>query len=443
MSGDALFQQHVDEVSRTFDSALARSRHDGVLIAAGSAHGYFLDDQHAVFHPNPHFRHWVPAAASENCFLYYAPGRPPVLFYHQPRDYWHLPPAAPQGDWTSAFDIQIFAEDEQLPDLIRAHMGERVAYIGEAPELAGNLGIESRNPETLLDFLHYHRARKTPYECECIRAATRKAVRGHLAARDTFRAGHSEFEIHQAYLGASRQREAELPYPNIVALNEHASALHYQHYDHAPPSAMRSFLLDAGGCHRGYAADITRTYSAQADEFADMIAALDTEQQALIAEIPRFKTYPELHHAMHLRIANILKRFDLVDMEPEAMVEQNVTFAFLPHGLGHLLGIQTHDVGGHLASENGGTRPPPAAYPALRLTRELEPGLVFTIEPGLYFIPMLLEALRESANAPHLNWARIETFTRFGGIRIEDNVLITDSGVENFTRDAFAAAESP
>ena len=443
MSGDAQFKQHVDAVALTFDSALARGQHDGVLIAAGSGHGYFLDDQHAVFHPNPHFRHWVPAEASEHCFLYYAPGRSPVLFFHQPRDYWHLPPSAPQGDWTNSFDIEIFAEDEQLPDLIRAHMGGRVAYIGESPELASNLGIESHNPEALLDFLHYHRAKKTAYECECIRAATRKAVLGHLAAREAFRNGSSELEIHQAYLGASRQREAELPYPNIVALNEHASVLHYQHYEPVPPSTLHSFLIDAGGCHQGYASDITRTYSAQEDEFAELIAALDAEQLGLIAEIPGFKTYPELHHAMHLRVANVLKQFDLVDMEPEPMVSENVTFAFLPHGLGHLLGIQTHDVGGHLASENGGTRPPPSAYPALRLTRELEPGLVFTIEPGLYFIPMLLEALRASGNASHVNWARIDAFTRYGGIRIEDNVLITDSGVENFTRDAFAAAETP
>jgi Xaa-Pro dipeptidase len=441
MSSDALFEDHVRKVAATFEAALARGGHDGVLIAAGTAHPYFLDDSHAVFHPNPHFRHWVPAASSERCFLYYAPGKRPVLFYYQPRDYWHLPPAPPAGAWTSAFDIEIFADDEALPGLITARMGKHVAYIGESPELAGNLGIESLNPQPLLDFLHYRRALKTEYECECIRGATRKAVRGHLAARDAFLEGASELGIHQAYLGASAQREPELPYQNIVALNEHASVLHYQHYDRTPPSPIRSFLIDAGGCERGYAADITRTYSAAEDEFAEMVAALDAEQQALIGEIPRFDTYPALHHAMHLRIAELLQRFKLVDMDADEMVRRNVTFAFFPHGLGHLLGIQTHDVGGHLASENGETREPPSEHPALRLTRELEAGMVFTVEPGLYFIPMLLEALRESDEARRLDWTRIESFIPFGGIRIEDNVLIADRGVENFTRDAFNEAQ--
>lgn len=442
MKGDALFQQHVEEISRIFDSALENNAHDGVLIAAGHGHQYFLDDQHAVFHPNPHFRHWVPAAAAEGCYLYYSPGRAPVLFYHQARDFWHLPPAAPRGDWTSAFEIVTFAEEELLPDLIRRHMGGRVAYIGENPELASNFGIDTPNPQPLLDFLHYHRARKTAYECDCIRSATRKAVSGHLAARDAFRSGSSEFEIHQAYLGASRQREAELPYPNIIALNEHASVLHYQHYDQAPPGPIRSFLIDAGACHQGYAADVTRTYSAGEDEFAEIVAALDQEQQALIAQMPGFKSYPELHHAMHLRVATILKRFGLVDMTPESMVENDITFAFFPHGLGHLLGIQTHDVGGHLASAQGAVRLPPEAYPALRLTRELEQGLVVTIEPGLYLIPMLLDAQRQSAHAGAFDWPRIDALVPFGGIRIEDNVLITENGVENFTRDAFAEAEA-
>lgn len=442
MNEDALFKRHLEAVSRVFDLALERDGYDGVLIAAGSAHPYFLDDQHGVFHPNPHFRYWVPAPAVEECYLYYGPGRAPVLFYHQPRDFWHLPPAPPQGAWTASFEIETFAEEETLPDLIRARLGERVAYVGENAELAGNLGIEHFNPSSLLDFLHYHRAVKTEYECECIRGATRKAVAGHLAARDAFRAGACEFEIHQAYLGASRQREAELPYPNIVALNEHASVLHYQHYDQTPPTPLRSFLIDAGGSHNGYAADITRTYSCRQDEFAELISAVDREQQALIAEISKFSSYPELHHAMHLSIGGILKRFRLVDMTPEAMVEENVTFAFFPHGLGHLLGIQTHDVGGHLASESGGLRAPPPLHPALRLTRDLEPGLVFTIEPGLYFIPMLLDAHRTGASAAAFDWPRIDALTPFGGIRIEDNVLVTANGVENFTREAFAEAEA-
>ena len=111
----------------------------------------------------------------------------------------------------------------------------------------------------------------------------------------------------------------------------------------------------------------------------------------------------------------------------------------MPHGLGHLLGIQVHDAGGQLADASGTLAPPPAQHPTLRLTRTLEENVVVTVEPGLYFIPRFLKALREGPHHALLNWPLVEAMTPYGGIRIEDNVRITADGVENFTRDAFAA----
>ncbi len=122
----------------------------------------------------------------------------------------------------------------------------------------------------------------------------------------------------------------------------------------------------------------------------------------------------------------------------EAAFELGITRTFLPHGLGHLLGIQTHDVGGQQTSPTGGLSPPPTAYPALRLTRTVEPGQVFTIEPGIYFIPKLLKELSASEHAQAVDWERVDAFLPHGGIRIEDNVFVGTESVENLTRDAFA-----
>jgi Xaa-Pro dipeptidase len=118
-------------------------------------------------------------------------------------------------------------------------------------------------------------------------------------------------------------------------------------------------------------------------------------------------------------------------------VASGVTSAFFPHGLGHPIGLQVHDVAGFQASETGGTIARPQGHPYLRMTRALEPGMVVTIEPGLYFIDMLLDELRAKPVAADIDWSQVERFRPYGGIRIEDDVVCTDGDPENLTRDAF------
>jgi Xaa-Pro dipeptidase len=110
---------------------------------------------------------------------------------------------------------------------------------------------------------------------------------------------------------------------------------------------------------------------------------------------------------------------------------------FFPHGLGHFIGLQTHDVAG-LADNTGNALERPEGHPYLRLTRTLEPGNVLTIEPGLYFIPALLAAWKLDKDPGVINWDVVERLSPYGGIRIEDNVHVTESGCENLTRHAFA-----
>ena len=107
---------------------------------------------------------------------------------------------------------------------------------------------------------------------------------------------------------------------------------------------------------------------------------------------------------------------------------------FFPHGLGHFLGLQVHDVGGRQSAPAGGITPPPAEYPSLRTTRTLEPGHVVTIEPGVYFIDLLLEPLRGTPAGADIDWTLVERLRPLGGVRIEDDVLVTDDGHRNLTR---------
>ena len=152
-------------------------------------------------------------------------------------------------------------------------------------------------------------------------------------------------------------------------------------------------MIDAGAEFKGYAADITRTYSASAtDDFAALIASMDALQQRICAEVKPGVDFVVLHAFTQRQLAAVLCEHKLVTCSADEAVATGITRGFLPHGLGHLLGLQVHDAGGHLADTTGKKREPPAQDPYLRLTRTLQPGVVVTIEPGIYFIPTLLRA---------------------------------------------------
>jgi Xaa-Pro dipeptidase len=148
----------------------------------------------------------------------------------------------------------------------------------------------------------------------------------------------------------------------------------------------------------------------------------------------------DVHLSAHRLLAELLQEAEITSCDAEEAVDTGVSSVFMPHGIGHLLGLQVHDVGGWQRSAEGGEIPRPEGHPFLRLTRVLQPGFVVTMEPGMYFIDQLLAQARGDARASRINWPRIENLRKFGGIRIEDDLAVTGSGSENLTRDAFATA---
>jgi len=434
----ALYPAHVEEMASRWDRALAKAGAGHAVVFSGVAEPVFLDDSHYPFRANPHFVAWAPLTDAPSSYIVYTPGRWPVLVHYQPEDYWYRPPRAPSGYWVEQFDIRSVRDPAEvarhLPDA-----REHCILVGKIDDPAQAFGIERINPTPVMNLLHYARAIKTPYELECMRGANRRAVRGHAAAEAAFRAGASEYEIHLAYCRAVSHTERELPYDNIVALNENAAVLHYQHQERVAPYEQRSLLLDAGAAVNGYAADVTRTWSYDSAEFADLVARMDRLQQELVAEVRAGVEFIDLHLAAHAKIADVLNETGLAHGSADALIANGVTSAFFPHGLGHLLGIQVHDVGGFMADESGRTIDRPSGHPFLRLTRRLEADMVLTIEPGLYVIDMLLANLEGTPAAKMIDRERISRLRPFGGIRIEDNVRVLPDGCENFTRDAFAA----
>jgi Xaa-Pro dipeptidase len=430
-----LYRAHLQALAARADRALAAAGYDGLIVASGSLRLLYLDDSSLPFRPNPHFQAWVPTATPDS-FIVYRPGRKPRLVFHQPVDYWFLSPEIPDDAWVAAFDLQVVRDPGQLrrqPELASG----RWAVLGEPG--AATAGIGDHDPPAVMLPLDYARATKTPYEIECMALASAAGASAHRAASAAFADGASEYGAHIAYCMAIRAREEELPYNNIVAFGSHAAILHYQHLERSRPPGVRSFLLDAGARHAGYCSDITRTHVAGDQRIAALVADLDAAQQRLTSLVRPGTDYRDLHLAAHREVAGVLVRAGLVRGDPLEAVATGVTGVFFPHGIGHLLGIQVHDVGGLMAGPDGGTRPRPEGHPALRLTRELQPGMVVTIEPGVYLIDSLLAAAAADERRHWIDWQLVEELKPCGGIRIEDDVVAQDGAPRNLTREAFAA----
>ncbi len=429
----ALFSDHVSRRQQQLESALEASAYDELLIWSGAEITAFLDDYHYPFKPNPHFMAWLPLTHHAECWLQLRQGKKPVLYYYQPTDYWYAPPTDPESWWADHFEIKSISHPLPAREIVN---GKHTVMIGEIEDRLG-VGDVSLNPQALMNRLHLDRTIKTDWEIACIAEANKIAARAHNAARDAFFAGESEFEIDMTYCRTAGQQEHEMPYGSIVALNEHAATLHYQGKDLTSPDQRRTFLIDAGATYNGYAADITRTYTHDTGLFADLLTGMNELELRLSAAAVTGVDYRQLHVRAHHEIAALLQQFGILKVAAETAVEKGISSTFLPHGLGHYLGLQTHDVAG-LIDNQSEDLPRPDGHPFLRLTRVLETSNVLTIEPGVYFIDSLLAKLKASENAGAVNWELIDYLRPYGGIRMEDNIVVAEKDGRNLTREAFA-----
>ncbi len=436
---DFTYARHLEVVVDRHARALEATGFASLLVHSGTPPLIFEDDQNYPFRVNAPFKTWAPLLDVPDCFIHFEPGQRPKLLLHCPPDYWYKPASVPHSYWTRHFDIIPIADRAtaraQIPDNLTL-----TAYIGGPLLELTQWGVGAINPHPLMARLDYERAIKTPYEIECMRRASRLGAAGHVAAARAFAAGASEFEIQLAFLQACGLREQELPYNSIIALNEGAAVLHYQRLERRAPAERHSLLIDAGAEFAGYASDITRTYSNSDPDFAALIGRMDDLQQQLCTSVRAGIDWRDIHLSAHRLVSEVLQDTGITTCQAEEAVETGVSSVFLPHGIGHLLGLQVHDVGGLMRSPEGGEIPRPEGHPHLRLTRLLETGFVVTMEPGLYFIDQLLDQARADHRGARIDWSRVEHFRKFGGIRVEDNLAVAATGCENLTRDAFTAA---
>ena len=425
------YPQHVEHLQRRVEAVLADHQFDARVLCSGApASNNRFDDQTWPLSPTPAFSHWCPLA-EPNAYLAIRPGRKPTLVRTTVDDFWEAVSPPDSDHFWSEFDLVTAAAEEVGDALPTGHVAVVTRDPGAAPP--GEV-----NPSALIAALDALRTEKTAYEIECLAMATARAVAGHRAAEARLLAGPaSELEIHLAYLAASQQDDPATPYKNIVALGPHGAVLHYAAYDRTRVSGDTSLLVDAGARCNGYGSDITRTYVRGNGEavrhFADLVTRIDQLQRELCANVRPGRNYEDLHDESHRLLAAALRELGIASGSTDELVDRGITRALFPHGLGHSLGIVTHDVGMK-------PRAPRPENRFLRNTSTIAVGQVFTIEPGVYFIAALLNPLRTSDCASLLNWRAIDELTRFGGVRVEDNIVVQDDGIRNLTREAWQRA---
>jgi Xaa-Pro dipeptidase len=433
---DQAYVAHLAVLEARYARVLQAEGWDAVVLHSGSIlKRSAFDDQAWPFRPVPHWQHWT-ALAEPDCALAVRVGRRPILFRPATRSFWESAPPRPEGpELGEVFEV-VHADD---PAKAREHFGPgRVAFVGEDEARAASWGFppEAVRPAALVAALDALRVVKSEYEVACLAEANRRARAGHLALREAFAAGAaSELDLHLLYLRATSQDDGETPYKNIVALGPNAATLHHVAYGRgASARDVESLLVDAGATCRGYGSDVTRTWTrgagATAAAFGQLVAGVEAMQRGLCAAVKVGMRYEDLHDQAHPLVAQVLRDVGIVRGSADEAVARGVTRAFFPHGLGHSLGLQTHDVG-------CGLRPPRGDNPFLRNTSDVAVGQVFTIEPGVYFIDALLQPLRMSIAASLVDWALVEALAPLGGVRIEDDLHVVggDAGTRNLTRE--------
>ena len=435
-----LYAQHLKALDHYLADALARAARaglplEGVFFHAGREATYHADDHTIPFQSNAHFRRWAPPLAGPDHGVFVRPGEKPKVFRVRPLDFWFDTSPPPASHYENAVDFTEVESFEEVPQALGPL--SRVAFVGECREAAATLGIAAElvEPAALMFPLDWHRATKTDYEAALTRVAAASGGRGHAAARDAFLAGGSEKECHWEFLRATDSLEVELSFSTIMAIDAKSAILHYQNKRGREAGRGHSFLADAGTLYHGYASDITRTWTREDAHptFRALVAGVDALERRLVGMVRPGLPYAEIHLEAHRLVAALLVELGILQVSAEAAVAERLTRVFFPHGVGHQLGLQVHDVAGHQATPDGGKLPPPDEH-VLRNTRTLEAGHLVTIEPGVYFIPMLLDPQRGGAAAAAFNWKLIDELVPLGGVRIEDDVFCTADGFEDLTR---------
>lgn len=321
---------------------------------------------------------------------------------------------------------------EELADWLGKRAARPLACLGVP---LADVAFDAELSHELRSALDRVRRPKDALELHRMRVAERATGAAFAAIVPLLREGTTE-RTAQIELEAEAFRHGGdcMAYETIIASGPNSAALHFVPTAR-PMHAGELVLIDAGAEHRGYASDITRTYPVGGKftaEQQDLHALVRAAELAAIERCVAGTEWRDVHLTAARVIAEGLVSCGILRGQPDSLIESGAVWLFFPHGIGHLVGLGVRDAGGKLAERRDA--PPP--FPHLRIDLPLVTGMVVTVEPGIYFVPALLQdPERRRRHRGEVAWERVDRMLDFGGIRVEDNVLIADRGHEVLTRD--------
>ena len=334
---------------------------------------------------------------------------------------WEGNPDAPEGEDVAGLSEWL----ERCASAEIAVLGSPVRGVKSDDELVADMRVR-------LDTV---RRRKDSAEVELLERAVKATAAGHAKAREVIKPGISERHI-QIELEAEmfRQGADAVGYGTIVGVGSHAAVLHFEPGDRIVNSDDL-VLIDAGGSIFGYTADVTRTYPAE-ERFTpkqqaiyDLVLAAESEG---ISKCRIGTEWHDVHRAAAAVLAQGLRDLGILKGEIDGLLDSGAIALFFPHGIGHMTGLGVRDVGGH----PGRGEIQPCCGVRVRIDFPLEENFLMTVEPGIYFVPAILDdpAKRERFR-DSVDWESLDAWRSVGGVRIEDNVLITASGPRVITAE--------
>ena len=352
--------------------------------------------------------------------------RPGGVLAYAPADGWVefvVPVTADELLWTG-----LEGDREGVPEGTRP-VGELEAWVDGRPVRRLGADADADVDVELRDALIHVRRPKDDVELERMRTAAEATRAGFEALVPLIAAGRTERELQVALEAAFLRNGADFPaFETILAAGDHAAVLHFS----PTARALRDgdlVLVDAGAEYRGYASDVTRTYAVGGTFTAEQALVYDTVRRAAETAIAACRPgveWRDVHRAAALVVAEGLVELGVLRGSPETLVESGAAKLFFPHGIGHLVGLGVRDTGAASDEE----REPTPDLPRLRVNTSLGPRQAWTVEPGIYVVPTLLARER---GRDGVDWGRVDELHGFGGVRLEQNILITDDGCELLT----------
>jgi Xaa-Pro aminopeptidase len=412
-----LFENEIARRQERFESALEGL--DGIILvscgAAFSKPGGL--DQTYPFIAHPEY-YWLTGSRRPNA----------VIAYDSESGWTHFvtPVSADERLWEGDAVAPIGRALEELPAWLEARSGRRKAMLGQWTH--DNVPNDAEFTELAQQKLNIARRPKDSAEIDMLRTAIRATAAGHARAMEFIRPGVSERAV-QIELEAAMFRSGadEVGYASIVGSGYRSAVLH-GHPSERVLAKNEFVLVDAGASVNGYTADVTRTLctgkmNAQRQHIYDIVLAAEL---AGIDACRAGVEWHDIHRTSAIVIAQGLVDLKILIGDTEALADRGAVSIFFPHGVGHMLGLGVRDVGGWAPDRKPGRT---SCGASVRVDLPLERGFVMTVEPGLYFVDAIIDSpSKRSAYRDDVRWDELDKWRGIGGVRIEDDILITSSG---------------